>query len=200
MCVKGKEAIPEGVSMLILAGGLSSRMGSDKCDLTYHGKTFLENQIEKGRTLGIKDILVSGYRGKRCSSRIIRDRYVQCGPLGGLEASLREAHNQKCLVLGVDIPLISVQELYKLIKASERNPYPATILQHRERLEPLIGVYRTELADAMEQELLMGNGSIMSFLRKVGYGIYDSSADERYFENINDRKAYEHLNGTVALS
>ena len=47
------------ISMIILAGGASSRMGRDKSDLTIDGKTFLEMQIEKGEKLGISDILLS---------------------------------------------------------------------------------------------------------------------------------------------
>ena len=43
------------ISMVVLAGGASSRMGRDKSDLTIEGKTFLEMQIEKGRKLGIND-------------------------------------------------------------------------------------------------------------------------------------------------
>ena len=39
------------ISMIILAGGASSRMGRDKSDLTIDGKTFLEMQIEKGEKL-----------------------------------------------------------------------------------------------------------------------------------------------------
>lgn len=39
------------MSMILLAGGLSSRMGSDKADLCWNGKTFLEHQIEKGKDL-----------------------------------------------------------------------------------------------------------------------------------------------------
>lgn len=39
------------ISMIILAGGASSRMGQDKSDLTIDGKTFLEMQIEKGKSL-----------------------------------------------------------------------------------------------------------------------------------------------------
>ena len=46
--------------MVVLAGGRSSRMGSDKCDLKIEKSTFLEWQIEKGRALGITDIQVSG--------------------------------------------------------------------------------------------------------------------------------------------
>lgn len=51
--------------MVVLAGGASSRMGRDKSDLTIEGKTFLEMQIEKGRKLGINDILLSGYHGEK---------------------------------------------------------------------------------------------------------------------------------------
>ena len=36
------------ISMIILAGGASRRMGRDKSDLMIDGKTFLEMQIEKG--------------------------------------------------------------------------------------------------------------------------------------------------------
>lgn len=39
------------ISMIILAGGASSRMGRDKSDLTIDGKTFLEMQIERGKSL-----------------------------------------------------------------------------------------------------------------------------------------------------
>ena len=38
----------EHISMVVLAGGKSSRMGTDKADVLYQGKSFLEIQIEKG--------------------------------------------------------------------------------------------------------------------------------------------------------
>jgi molybdopterin-guanine dinucleotide biosynthesis protein A len=62
--------IGETFSMIVLAGGASSRMGRDKSDLLLGNRTFLETQIRKGIQLGIKDILVSGYRGekKKCKN------------------------------------------------------------------------------------------------------------------------------------
>ena len=64
------------ISMIILAGGASSRMGRDKSDLTIDGKTFLEMQIEKGEKLGISDILLSGYHGEnKYKYPIIPDRF-----------------------------------------------------------------------------------------------------------------------------
>ena len=61
-------------AMIILAGGASSRMGQDKCDLRFNGLTFLETQIRKGQQLEMPKIYVSGYKGKDCTQEIIMDR------------------------------------------------------------------------------------------------------------------------------
>lgn len=183
----------KSVSMVVLAGGASRRMGKDKSDLLIGEKTFLEVQIEKGRSLGIEDILVSGYRGKRCSARIVEDRIPGKGPLGGLESCFREAKNERCLVLGVDVPLVPEAVLEGLMEKAFAAKAPAVILKHGEREEPLIGVYRTELADEMAEEITSRKGSVFAFIRRVGYETYVSGAADPYFANVNDPAAYESL-------
>lgn len=181
------------VSMVILAGGLSRRMGSDKADLDYHGQTFLENQINKGRELGIEDIVVSGYRGEKCDAMIVKDRYKEKGPLGGLEAALRQVKSRKCLVLSVDVPKVPVADLRELILKSQSDDCKVTVLQHNEKTEPLIGVYDVSLADEMEAEIVNGKGSVFALLRRVGYEVYLSEKDDDYFQNVNDKMAYTNL-------
>ena len=83
-------------SMIVLAGGKSSRMGRDKSDLLLGMDTFLNVQIRKGTELGIRDILVSGYRGEDCPVPVIRDRLEGRGPLGGLEACCGAPSMIKC--------------------------------------------------------------------------------------------------------
>ena len=62
-----RNADKDSLSMIILAGGLSRRMGTDKSDLRYRDQTFLDIQIEKGRKLGIEDIRSEERRvGKEC--------------------------------------------------------------------------------------------------------------------------------------
>lgn len=181
------------VSMVVLAGGASSRMGRDKSDLLIRGKTFLEAQVEKGRSLGIEDLLVSGYRGQNCSVRVVKDRIPGKGPLGGLEACFREAKNGRCLVLGVDVPMVPIDELERLVQKAVSSSAPAVILRHGEKEEPLIGVYRTDLADAMEEEITERKGSVFAFLRRIGYETYSSKMPDAYFSNVNDPAAYEEL-------
>ncbi len=183
------------MSMVILAGGRSSRMGTDKADLRLGDKTFLQHQISKGEALGIEDIVVSGYRGEWCGKQVIFDRYVDKGPLGGLEAALRRVKHRACLVLSVDVPLVSVGELRRLIEYSKGagGEVKATVLMHGGQMEPLIGVYRRDLAD--EMELNLEEGRVRRFLDKVGYKVYESVGEEGMFLNVNGWEDYERVGG-----
>ena len=99
------------VSFILLAGGHSSRMGRDKAQLCWQGKTFLQHQAEKAQALGVGEILVSGYRGGGCPWRVVPDVYPERGPLGGLHACFQAAAHPLCLVLSVDVPLVSAEIL-----------------------------------------------------------------------------------------
>ena len=180
-------------SMIVLAGGKSSRMGRDKSDLLLGMDTFLNVQIRKGTELGIRDILVSGYRGEDCPVPVIRDRLEGRGPLGGLEACLRRAVHDKVLVLGVDIPLVPAAELRQLMGQSAGNREPVTILSHGGKEEPLIGVYEKSLADAMRKEVIRGRGSVFAFINHTGYDVFCSKAPEACFSNVNCEEDYTRL-------
>lgn len=79
------------------------------------------------------------------------------------------------------------------MEADRETVAPATLLCHGDRLEPLMGVYSVDLADAMAAALAAGNGSVLALLRKEGYGVYRSAGDEAQFQNINERAQYEKL-------
>lgn len=180
------------LSMIVLAGGESRRMGEDKASLLYEGRTFLQHQIEKGRALGIEDILVSGYRGKDCDYPVIPDRYVKKGPLGGIEACMREAKNRKCLVVTADVPRLPLSALEKLAGEALRSDAPAVILQHGNRYEPLMSVLDTSLRPLLEREAIEGSGALMRVLRETGYDICEVP-DSPEFDNINDPESYARL-------
>lgn len=183
--------MPE-VSMVILAGGKSSRMGRDKADLLLGEKTFLEIQIEKGRTLGIEDILVSGYRGERCPVPVVKDRFVEKGPLGGLEACFRQVKNPYVLVLCVDVPLVPVEELRVMMDMAQAKN-TSVILRHGDRTEPMMGVFCADLADDMVEEIRQGRGRMFHVLMKRGHVVYESEMADELFRNVNDPEEYARL-------
>ena len=179
-------------TLVVLAGGASSRMGQEKSDLLLNGQTFLETQIAKGRQLGAKKILISGYRGDYCSEEIVPDRIPGQGPLGGLESCFQKSETEKCLVLGVDTPLVPVEELHRLLQyAMEEADRPVTMLCHSGKEEALMAVYDASLYKEITAFLESGRSSVYRFLNTVGYSLYHTSALESYFQNINDQEAYK---------
>lgn len=181
-------------TLVVLAGGASSRMGREKSDLLLDGQTFLETQIAKGRQLGAKKILISGYRGEHCREAIVPDRIPGQGPLGGLESCFRKAETEKCLVLGVDTPLVPVEELGRLVEyAMEEADKPVTMLCHNGKEESLMAVYDASLYKEITAFLESGRSSVYRFLNTVGYSLYHTSAPEIYFQNINDPETYRKI-------
>ena len=185
------------LAMIVLAGGASSRMGREKSDLLLNGRTFLETQIAKGKQLGVNRIYVSGYHGEGCTEEIVMDRIKERGPLGGLEACLSKAAGDgadRCLVLGVDTPLVPVSELQNLIQsASADDQNRVTLLRHNGKEESLMAVYETSLSSDIRAFLERGQASVFRFLNEIGYSRYDTQEDDWYFTNINDPKVYEEV-------
>lgn len=72
-------------SLLLLAGGKSSRMGRDKAELLFEGKTFLQQLLDKAAQAGIRKKYLSGHEGagKDAELQTVKDRYRERGPLGG---------------------------------------------------------------------------------------------------------------------
>ena len=76
-------------SLLLLAGGKSARMGSNKAELLFEGKSFLEHMLDKAHALGIDKCYISGYASRRQDVQTVWDIYPERGPLSGLHASLQ---------------------------------------------------------------------------------------------------------------
>lgn len=134
------------LSAILLAGGYSSRMGQPKAALVLGGKTLLQLQTEKLRSLGITDILVSGWEDCPPGTRYVPDVYPHRGPLSGIHAGLCQIQNHAALVLPVDMPLLTPETLQTL--AAAHGSAPITLLEYRGQPEPLVGIYEASLAPA----------------------------------------------------
>ena len=141
----------EETSAIILAGGRSSRMGTDKAKLRIGDKTLLELMVEKVRRLGISDVVVSGCSECPADTRYAPDLIPDRGPLSGIHAGLTQIRHKSGLVLPVDMPLIPEETLRLLIEAHGSLPITVLTLDHRP--EPLVAVYDACLAQDCEKIL-----------------------------------------------
>ena len=188
-----REGEPGAVSGIILAGGRSSRMGTDKAQLPLGGQTLLERQAEKLRALGIDDILISGAAVSLPCARLIADRVPGCGPLGGLYACFSAAKHQNCLVLCVDVPLVPLRSLAELLEAHLEGDTDATLLEQGGFPEPLLGVYRAALAEQIAPLLRDGEFAVRAFLRRIRLQTVPYTGDALLLTNCNTPEDYRKL-------
>jgi len=102
---------------LILAGGLSSRMGTDKAQLRRNGQTMLEYSLTLFEHLGMETIISGGEGG-------IPDLFPQLGPLSGVYTAIKHCESRQLdvnalLVTPVDMPLLTSQVLENLMDTGE---------------------------------------------------------------------------------
>lgn len=178
------------VSAVVLAGGYASRMGRDKAELDFHGRSFAQHQVEKLKALGVSDILLSGYSKPLEGARLVPDVYPHRGPLSGIHAALLAAEQPQLLVLAVDTPLVPLSLLEELIEAHRAG---VTLVTADEKWEPLIGVYDVALAPVCERLLRGQDSSLRALLRESELRTLAYHGDPRLLLNCNTPEDYRRL-------
>jgi molybdopterin-guanine dinucleotide biosynthesis protein A len=97
------------IAGVVLAGGQSKRMGSDKSQLTIDNLTLLEHCQNILKNSNLKKVYISGKQG-------IKDRYKNIGPIGGISTCLLELKNYDYVVfMPVDMPFLTNKTINQLI-------------------------------------------------------------------------------------
>lgn len=109
---------------VILAGGRSSRMGTDKSLLTLPGRQLSLLEYIKTQLAQVCDhkVFVSGNQYQQG----IADRISGCGPLSGIHSVITEIANNysnisELLVAAVDMPDLSVEDFDYLLNMGRKN-------------------------------------------------------------------------------
>lgn len=170
-------------SGIVLAGGKSSRMKTDKTGLLLGEKSLLEIQVGKLTELGCDDVIVSG--------KVVPDIIPDLGPMGGLYSCFPECKHSCAIVMSVDVPLLSKETLHQLLDAHfDKNP-DATILSFNGRPEPLIGVYNTAHSALCKELIDNKKLAIRALLERLDCQYYDFHGDPNELINCNSPEDYE---------
>lgn len=182
----------KNISAIVLSGGRSSRMGTDKCELEYEGQTLINYQIGKIKRIGIEDIIASGYRGKMCDAKVVEDEIMK-GPLSGILKGLMAIKNDRAFVISVDVPLVKIESIKKIIDYSFEKDLDMAMIKHNGNKEPLMGIYKKSLVENIKKVLEGDNYSIMRLADTVKYGFLDLNDDDSFYLNVNNKDDYNKL-------
>jgi molybdenum cofactor guanylyltransferase len=184
----------QNVTGIVLAGGKSSRMGTDKSLLIWKGKTLIEHSIDKLKTLCQKVVVSSNqhqYDFTSCESW--PDIVSQQAPIIGIYSCLKRSETDINLVLSCDMPLIST-ELLEVLLESSSNHEIVVPLNENGLIEPLCGVYKKTIIPEMEKYISANNLSIIKFIDNVNHKCLPiDSFSTHLFKNINTPEDFRNI-------
>jgi molybdopterin-guanine dinucleotide biosynthesis protein A len=185
-----------GCSLVILAGGLSRRMGRDKAALPVGDETLIEHLARRLAPVVDETIIAGGSeRPNLPGVRVVDDRYAGLGPLAGMHAGFTAARHPFVWVVGCDLP--DVEPALAALFRELAGGYEAVVPRVDGEPQGVCALYERALASRIDAMLVAGERRIKSLLAtsKVRYvGPEELRAVDpelRSFRNINTPADYQ---------
>ncbi len=190
---------------IVLCGGQSSRMGSDKGLLSSSGTNWVQAAVDKLAHLNIA-VKVSvnsqqypGYASSFSFTDLVTDdtNLPVKGPLLGVLSSHLKFPGEDLFVLACDMPLMEPFLLEFLFMRYQQEP-PATayIFSVEEQPEPLCGIYKAKGLSFILDKLVSGQlarHSMKFVLEQLDTLIIEATDEQKkFFRNVN---THADLNG-----
>lgn len=183
------------LSAFVLAGGKSSRMGSDKATMLLGGVPLLEIATRKALAL-TESVFVVGPRS-RFGAHAIEDVFPERGPLGGIHAALSQSSTELNLMLAVDLPFVPVPFLQLLQRQAVSSRALVVVPRLPSGWQPLCALYKKAFCASAEQALTAGRNKIDALFASLPIRVIDQAEIEAagftpaIFDNLNTPEDFE---------
>jgi molybdopterin-guanine dinucleotide biosynthesis protein A len=176
------------VTGIILTGGKSTRMGTDKALIEIDRETLLSKAINLCQNF-CDEILISSNSKDHDINGIkrIQDEIENCGPMGGIYSSLKHATNEWSFILSVDA--INVTSDFVEFLSKHKTNFDAVVPVHSKMKEPLIAMYNKNCMDYFKKHLDTRNYKMHHLLESINANFVDAQEwvlkNPEIFHNVN---------------
>jgi len=192
------------LTAVILAGGRSTRFGSDKGLATWRGRHLVDHVLDRlpaerdGTVLVIREEQNDGAWPDVTIVHDDPDRNE--GPLRGVIRGLAACRTDWAWIVACDQPLISAD----LLLALQESILPgdqALLPEWNGRLQPLTGMYAVKSGPLLAERETGGEQSLIGALKTVGFRVFTEEQCRRHdprgvgFLNINRPEQFTELEG-----
>ena len=197
------------LGIIVLAGGLSTRMGTDKTRLPWGSTTLLGEMLRKAVLTECGEILVSINRELEESEahiieearsfgrdiQLVPDAIAMKGPLSGLQSALSIGTREAYIVVSADMPWFSFHwlpswevHIDSFLQGELLAMVPYVGLQE---YEPLAAIYKRSVLDIIQEALEGEDVSMHGILEKIPYMEMDMIEEAELYSNVNTRLSYK---------
>ena len=180
------------ITGVILAGGKSSRFGSNKALAMVDSKPLVQHVADLMSSLFPECLLVTNTPAvyEFLSLPMTHDRYRNMGPLAGIHAALLQISTPRAFVVACDMPNLSRELILYLCNINEQE-YDVIIPWLEKGQEPLFGIYHKKSLAVIDSHLQHKDCQIIRALedlqvRRVSeQEILSITGDLSCFKNVN---------------
>ena len=179
----------------ILAGGKSSRMGTDKGLLLIEGKAMIEYVIEQMQPVFNNLVIVSNNpEYEKFGLEVIPDLIKDIGPAGGIYTALDHSEAKLNFMVSCDMPFVTQEAIAFIVKNVDENQI--VLLENQGKLEPLFGVYSKECEDKWLQLIQQNTIKLQEMVSYFKLKIIPIENNEifaaSFFKNINTKEDFNN--------
>lgn len=171
------------LTIVIQAGGQSSRMGEDKALKPFLGKPLITRVIERLTPIADEIIVTTNrptdyeFLGHLTGSRLVPDLKPGRGPLGGLYTAIASASHPCVAVVACDMPFASRVLIERATSLLVEEEADVVIAKTDEGYEPFHAVYRRETCiRAIESAIEADKWKVIAWFPQVK--VRELNADE----------------------
>ena len=178
------------ITAVIVAGGQGSRIsGKDKGLIILHGKTLIEQIIEK-ISPQIDRIIINANRNtdqyRQFGLPVIKDKTPGFqGPLAGMLAALNSADTEFIITLPCDGPQLAADYVSRMSTTLAESSAEIVVAHDGLRMQQMYALIPTSLAEDLSEFLKQDKRAIKHWLAQLNVTTADFSDHPEMFLNIN---------------
>jgi molybdopterin-guanine dinucleotide biosynthesis protein A len=188
--IEGSFLVPI-ISVAVMAGGKSKRLGQNKALIQINGITVVESVLNMVSPYVQKVMIITNTPEEYNFLDIETSKDVRpgFGPLSGIHSALSLASSEYVLVVSCDIPLVGSKQIEQLV--SSCRGHDITIFKHK-NFEPLCAVYRRSCIDALNELIDYNECRIIDLFPTLDVKVLRVD-DAEIFRSINTKEDYDHI-------
>ena len=193
------------LTLIVAAGGKSTRMGQDKRFLPLDGESLLARTLRRGRAAGFGSIVLAAEGAQEelttlaaeFGAILVTDEIPAQGPAAAIAAGLSAAETEWSLVLSADMPFYDFELVRALLPHAEGDMQ--TVLPTlSDYWQPLAALYRRDAGAVFAAAIARGDRKLGIILRELAVREVPLTVDAGIFFNVNTPASYRLALGRLA--
>ena len=185
----------KNINGYILAGGKSSRMGTDKGLLLFEGKPMIQYVIEQMQPIFDKLVIVANNpEYEKFGLEVIPDLIKDIGPAGGIYTALNNSDSPLNFMVSCDMPFVTQEAIAFIVKNADENQI--VLLENQGKLEPLFGLYVKDCEavwlQLIQQKKVKLQEMVLHFKLKIIPIENNEIFAASFFKNINTKEDFNN--------